>query len=61
MSSVYLSSEFVFPRTLEILKSELLTQVKAPALTVKYRDCGRVVPLYGPIERPDFVIDEVPY
>ena len=60
----YISSEAMFARTTQLLKdlSIDLTCVTPPKPVI-WRDTGRPMLLFGPVERPDFVIDEsdLPY
>ena len=63
MSGVFLSADSVLPRMVSILgDGELIRRVK-PLEVRRYKDCGRPLNLFGPVERPAFHIaeDDLPY
>lgn len=64
MSQGYISADYAFWRTAQLMgdASIDLLRVKVPYIKL-YHDCGEPMALFGPIERPNFVIDEslLPY
>ena len=64
MPKVLVSADYVFPRTVEVLGSGLVMEVSPPVPRVVYRsDIGLDARpcIMWEVERPQFVIDEVPY
>ena len=54
----FISADVMFKRTVEILQSEELVMAVTPPAPVIYHDLGKPFALWGPVKRPDFVIDE---
>ena len=63
MSAGWVSSDIAFHRTLELLHSDVpLVRVVPPGIKI-WRDGDQPIAVFGPVQRPDFVIDEsdLPY
>ncbi len=60
----YISSGVMFARTVELLADQSVDLIRVtPPNPIITREFGRPMLLFGPVERPDFVIDEseLPY
>jgi hypothetical protein len=59
--SVHIGVEGIFDRTIEILKPE--NKLPPAPYPMLFGGFDRPMPLWGPLERPEFVIDEseLPY
>jgi len=64
MSKVYISAGEMLDRTIELMNDPSIDIMRVtPPKPVIFKDFDKPMLLWGPVERPDFVIDEseLPY
>ena len=63
MPKVMISALAMSERTVEILKDEALIMGVRPPRMILLKGFGDILPMFGPVEVPEFIIDEseLPY